>query len=1213
MQAELSGREELLDEVATNYLRAVGAGQTPDRQELLNRYPDLAAELNEFFADQDRVQELAAPLRSIAPAPGASGQTFGDFEVEEEIGRGGMGVVYKARQKSLNRTVALKVLPFASTMDVRQLQRFQNEARAAAGLHHTNIVPVYFVGCDRGVHFYAMQYIEGRNLAEVITQLRGAAGEPMEPVPSSAIDTRSIVGFSTEGAAKSREYFRAAARLGIQAAEALDHAHQLGIVHRDVKPANLLVDDAGRLWVTDFGLAQLQSDARLTVTGDLVGTLRYMSPEQALARRVVVDHRTDVYSLGATLYELLTLRPVFEGDDRQELLRQVAFEEPRRPRRVSRTIPPELETIVLKALEKEPQERYATAQKLADDLRNFLEDRAIRARRPSLVNRVGRWCRRHKALVRSAAAVLLLVVLSVGCFLGWRQWQFAALEQEVGKDLQAADLLQEQERWAEELQFLERASGRLAAEGPRGLRERVEVRRRNVAMVARLEDARLLRQLTGRGAGGFDLEGANKAYAAAFASCDLNVEGPESALAAQRIKSSPIRKHLIAALDDWAFVRKKLRAGSEAQLQGVAGLADDDPWRQQLRDPEVSNDQVALERLAGAEDVLDQPPANLVFLSRTLVAGNRQATAVRLLRRAQARHPTDFWINYQLAHELFDEPTTRAEAIGFYRVALALRPQSAFVHQRLGQALSALEQLPEAEAAFRKATELAPDYPIAFNNLGAVLLVQGKRGDAEAVYNKAIELDPGYAMAYYGLGVTLHQQKKLREAEAALRKAIELDRNFDRPYAALGDVLRAQENWRDAADVYRKATDLNPRFAKGYNYLGVALMAQNKFVDAETACRKALEIDPYDAFAYDNLGYALKAQRKLSDAVDAYNQAISLNKDFAEAYDHLGVALYGQKKWAEAEAAHNEAIKLKPDFAGAYNNLGNALQNQGKLSDAIVAYNEAVKHKENYAEAYNNLGGAYKAQNKLRKAEDAFRKAIELKPGFAVARYNLADALTRQGRFAEALVESKQAHEQGSRNPGWHDPSGQQVRDAERRVELDTKLPTFLNGQAKPAGAAECLELATICRYKQLNGGTTRFYSEAFAAEPKLAKDLNAQHRYDAACAAALAGCRQGEDADKFDEMECARLRRQAWDWLQADLKAYQQAMDKPAAKAGPLVVQRMQHWLQDIDFAGVRGADALDKLPEAEREDWQKLWQDVEALGQRAAKPPTDAKPARP
>jgi hypothetical protein len=212
------------------------------------------------------------------------------------------------------------------------------------------------------------------------------------------------------------------ASLGVQASEALEHAHQLGVVHRDVKPANLLVDATGRLWVTDFGLARLGTDPGLTMTGDLLGTLRYMSPEQASGQRAVVDHRTDVYSLGVTLYELLTLERAYGGRDRQEVLRQVAFGEPPPPRRLNKAVPAELETIVLKAMAKGQQERYATAQELADDLKRFLEDKPIRARRPTLRQRAARWARRHRTVVRAAGVVFLLAVaaLAVSTVLIWR-------------------------------------------------------------------------------------------------------------------------------------------------------------------------------------------------------------------------------------------------------------------------------------------------------------------------------------------------------------------------------------------------------------------------------------------------------------------------------------------------------------------------------------------------------------------------------------------------------------------------------------------------------------------------------------------------------------------------------------------------------------------------------------------------------------------------
>jgi eukaryotic-like serine/threonine-protein kinase len=404
--------------VLEDYLAELERGGRPQPDELLARHPDLADQLKVYLDQLDLLHEAAVRFRVAEPPDGAATPArddlgrVGDFQLLREVGRGGMGIVYEAEQISLGRRVALKVLPLAATLDPRHLQRFHNEARAAACLHHTNIVPVYAVGSERGVHFYAMQLIDGQTLAAVIQGLRQSGGKeaPASAAPSAA-STAPQAALSTAKPGRDAAYFRKAAELGVQAAEALDHAHQRGIVHRDIKPANLMVDGCGNLWVADFGLAQIQTDAKLTLTGDLVGTLRYMSPEQALAKRAVVDHRTDVYSLGATLYELLTLEPAFSGQDREEILRQIAFEEPRPLRRVNRAVPEELATIVAKAMEKNPAERYGTAQDLADDLRNYLEDRPLQARRPSLRQRVQKWLRRHSAVVRSAFLLVLLAAI----------------------------------------------------------------------------------------------------------------------------------------------------------------------------------------------------------------------------------------------------------------------------------------------------------------------------------------------------------------------------------------------------------------------------------------------------------------------------------------------------------------------------------------------------------------------------------------------------------------------------------------------------------------------------------------------------------------------------------------------------------------------------------------------------------------------------------
>jgi len=425
------------------YLADLEAGKKPDRLPFLGRFPEIAGPLAECL-DALEFMHAASPFPADKGASASDaaippeGVPLGDYQILREIGRGGMGVVYEAQQMSLGRRVALKMLPFASALDARQLQRFHNEAQAAAHLHHQNIVPVYAVGCERSVHYYAMQFIEGRTLAAMIEELRQGAGLPAEtdrnpspfqaspsplcpsPTPAKPVEGSTLESpaglHSTDHSNRSRSFFRTAVQLGVQAAQGLDHAHQLGIVHRDIKPGNLMVDVRGNLWITDFGLAQIQGDNKLTLTGDLLGTLRYMSPEQALAQRVTVDQRTDIYSLGVTLYELLTLEPACNGPDRQAVLRQIAFEDPPHPRKLNHSIPVDLETIVLKAIAKNPAERYATARELSDDLDRFLRDEPVRAKRPTLTQRARKWAVRHQPLVWSAGVsfVLILSIVLVG-------------------------------------------------------------------------------------------------------------------------------------------------------------------------------------------------------------------------------------------------------------------------------------------------------------------------------------------------------------------------------------------------------------------------------------------------------------------------------------------------------------------------------------------------------------------------------------------------------------------------------------------------------------------------------------------------------------------------------------------------------------------------------------------------------------------------------
>jgi eukaryotic-like serine/threonine-protein kinase len=419
---QVAEMESLVARVADEFLDRQRRGERPTAAEYAARHPEAADLLRRVLTALEIAGLSGGPN---AGDDGVATGTLGDFRLIREVGRGGMGIVYEAEQISLGRRVALKVLPFAATMDSRQLQRFHNEAKAAASLHHEHIVPVYAVGCERGVHYYAMQFITGATLAQVIT---GRAGDAESQVPvhaaetgpykeadnlrSPAAPTSPIAALSTERTGpKGRTFYRSAAETVAHAADALEYAHAVGIVHRDIKPGNLLIDAAGKVWVADFGLARFGPDAGLTMSGDLLGTLRYMAPEQALARHGLADHRVDVYGLGCTLYELLTGRPAVGGTDKAEIVRHIAFEEPVAPRKLDKHIPAELETIALKCLAKNPNERYATAGELAADLRRFIEDKPIKAKPPSVRQRTGKWARRHAGAVWAVAAGLLLVAL----------------------------------------------------------------------------------------------------------------------------------------------------------------------------------------------------------------------------------------------------------------------------------------------------------------------------------------------------------------------------------------------------------------------------------------------------------------------------------------------------------------------------------------------------------------------------------------------------------------------------------------------------------------------------------------------------------------------------------------------------------------------------------------------------------------------------------
>lgn len=561
---ESSLQRDPVEVLAEEFLQRRRRGESVSVEEYAQQHPQLADRIREVFSTALWLEEfrqagatLERPLQPTAEqsappdSPPPPLKRLGDFRIIREIGRGGMGVVYEAEQESLGRRVAVKVLPSIHLSSPSAVRRFRREAKAAARLHHTNIIPIFGVGEQDGVHYYVMQYIRGLSLDEVLEELSrrylgshpsastlsaenfsanaasaqsalppsevahdeiavetraareevwqlaqllltgGFAGSPglaaakratdssgslpivqavpasgfsastppeSGPQPSSPLGDGSWEAGVPKGSSPGSEthsgptevsdssaslarwfrlgrgYWRSVAGVGLQAANALHYAHQQGALHRDIKPGNLILDREGRVWVADFGLAKLLDQEELTRSGDVVGTLRYMAPEQWEGQ---ADARTDVYGLGLTLYEMLTLRPAFDETDRARLIRQVMEEEPTPPSKLQPSVPRDLETIVLKAIARQPADRYQTAAQLAEDLERFLEDRPVRARRASALERLWRWCRRNKLVAALSAAVVgLLAVVAVVASVGYVRTS-AALRQESYERAQA--------------------------------------------------------------------------------------------------------------------------------------------------------------------------------------------------------------------------------------------------------------------------------------------------------------------------------------------------------------------------------------------------------------------------------------------------------------------------------------------------------------------------------------------------------------------------------------------------------------------------------------------------------------------------------------------------------------------------------------------------------------------------------------------------------
>jgi eukaryotic-like serine/threonine-protein kinase len=912
-----SSIQELLEEI-------LESGKTPeevcaDHPELLRevchrlrRVQSMQAQIDDLFPSSDAASEQVERARSrdlSGKPPNIPG-----YEVQSFVGRGGMGVVYKARHLKLNRIVAIKMLLSGVYASPSERARFLREADSVARLSHPNVVQVYDMGEFDGRPYFTMEFVESGTLARRLTGVPWSAGQ--------------------------------AAALIFTLAQGVEAAHRAGIVHRDLKPGNILLTPDGTPKISDFGLARrVDDDLTITLTGVKVGTPSYMAPEQALGQTSAIEAAVDVYALGAILYELLTGRPPFRAETASETQRQLIANDPAPPSRLNAKVPRDLETICLKCLHKDPHRRYWTTLALAQDLERFQRNEPIVARRTGVFERSSKWMRRHPATTVAVVSVLLLVVVLI--WMGFLSaMQGAHLEMAVDGDLKAVSILQQEARWSEARAALDRAEALVTADGNRSLRQVCARADRDLDLVIQLDNIRLDRATSGNLI--IYRQIANEQYAGAFTKAGLGTSGEAPTEVASRVNVSPIRPELVAALDDWAFSTTEITQRN--WVMAVARAAEPDPrgWNQRILDPAHWEDTKTISELANTV------PADSVPLPLLLALGERlHARGVDVdgyLRRVQREYPGDFWANLTLGNMLFiREP---AEAREYYRAALAIRPEASVGYCAVGDTLRLQGLLDESIIYYRKSLEQDPNYARGYSNLGLSFQAQGKLADAIDAYRKSIELDPKYAWSYMNLGNALQAQGKTNEAIEQYKNAVAVEPNNSATLGTLRDMLMREGHGEAVWAAWHDIIKTNPpRFDDWWGYLELTLYLgkEDEYRSTRTAMLKQFG-DSTDPMITEKIG---RACLMLPASPEEMRVATTLIDRAVAAKDSVGDWMFPYfmvaKGLAEYRAGHFDSAiailrKYNPTGLGPSSNLilAMALYRQGNRDAAEQTLAEAI-------------------------------------------------------------------------------------------------------------------------------------------------------------------------------------------------------------------------------------------------------------------------------
>jgi tetratricopeptide (TPR) repeat protein len=1064
--------------------------------------------------------------------------TTGRYVLSDEIAHGGMGVVFRATDTILRREVAVKVLHEKFGSASGAARRFLDEAQITAQLQHPAIPPIHDLGTlPDGRPFLAMKLIKGETLEA-----------RLEDRPDTNQDRgRFIAVFE-------------------QICQGLAYAHDRHVIHRDLKPANVMVGAFGEVQVMDWGLAKVlsnksagsmadpdethggteilsarDSDGLETQAGSVLGTPAFMPPEQAVGAIGKIDKRSDVFGLGAILAVILTGKPPFAGsaDETTRVMAARGKVDECFVRLDNCGADPDLISLCKRCLAPDKENRFDDASAVATQVAEY---RAGVEQRLLTVERERAAAEAKAVEQRKRRRVQL--VLSAVVFLtlllgaaGWRRLELERISRTEARNASVYVALQEAGRL--------RGQAQNAAEGDLTPWAEAVAAANNVkALLEEGVDPALRQQAE-----------------ALLASVTAEKQGAEAAFEAVK-RDRGLLDHLIDVRSSKAEDRD--------------GRAADAAYAKAFHEAGIDIERMA-PASAGAQ-LRTRHPSVAVALANAVddwaaVCRDKRKNAVRakLLSEIAQEADPDQW--RRELRSAIDQPDKAA------RVS-ALRSAA-------------------ATAQFDKLDAISLDL------LGTALNDVGDATAAEKVLREGQRHFPGDVWLNYDLARVL---EKLGRTEEAIRyyqaaKAIRPETGH-----RLAHALESRGQGEEGVRVFQDLVRRRPKDGEHLGCLGQLLIdlgrsaeAKSVLAEAKLVYEEQIRLNPGSATAHNGLGLILYSEGNSNEALAAYRESIRLDPAWSAPHYNIGVELQAEGKHSDALAEFSEAVRLEPDYAQAHVQIGRSYKALGRLSDAIAKFREAVRIKPDLAVAHSNLAWGLEVQGNLDEALAASREAVRINPDYALVYRNIGAILLRKGHYTEALAQFRKCHELGSRGDNWKYPSLEWVQAAERLVEMEILLPTFLKGQYKPTDSERLIALAEVCFTKQFYTAAVGLYGEAFASNPKLRASIQTGMLYRAACAAAMGGSGKTDGERQPDEKAKAKLRRQACTWLQMDCAACRQLLASKNSQARVLAMERLQLLQTDTNLAGIRDSNFLESLPSEEQTLYRQVWGDVADLLKKA------------